>query len=412
MIFLSLGSNLGNRFENIRKAIAGLSVFFDCKITSHIIETEAILPENAPPDWNIPYLNAVIVGDSHCSPFELLSKLKNIERKMGRNTDISDWSPRAIDIDIISYYNQPINSDRLVLPHKEVGRREFLQYLLREVGYPLQNDMLNNTSYRPMNHFVLDPKIVGIVNVTPDSFSDGGQYIDADKAEAQVRKIYAEGAHIVELGPQTTKPGYVEVPPSEEIDRLSGVLERCSDIDCIGVDTYFDDVVKFAIEKHNVKWINDQNAALNHDTIKLIADKNVKLVTMLHGMDMSWISGRIKVLTHFGVPLENIIIDPGIGFGKTKYQNIEMIQNCKRMKEIGCEVLLGHSRKSFMEVFSNFPASHRDIETLAVSSFADDAEVDYIRVHNVQDHMRFFVAKYFMNQDCLIKTTSPLKEVC
>ncbi|GHT93756.1 folate synthesis bifunctional protein [Alphaproteobacteria bacterium] len=412
MVFLSLGSNLGNRLENIRKAIGELSAFFDCKIMSHIIETEAILPENAPLDWNIPYLNAVIVGDSHCSPFELLSKIKNIEKKMGRDLDTPDWSPRVIDVDIISYYNQPINSDRIVLPHKEIEHREFLQYLLREVGYQLSHDMLNNTNYRPLNHFVLDPKIVGIVNVTPDSFSDGGQYMDADKAEAQVRKIYAEGAHIVELGPQTTKPGYIEVPPSEEIDRLSGVLERCGDINCIGVDTYFDDVVRFAIEKHNVRWINDQNAILNQDTIRLIADNNVKLVTMLHGMDISWIPGRIKILMHFGMPIENIIIDPGIGFGKTKYQNIEMIRNCRRIKEIGCEVLLGHSRKSFMEIFSNLPAPQRDIETLAISSLADDAGVDYIRIHNVQDHMRFFVAKYFMNQDCTTKTAHIQKEAC
>ncbi|GHT97176.1 folate synthesis bifunctional protein [Alphaproteobacteria bacterium] len=411
MIFLSLGSNLGNRLKNIMEAIDELSAFFDCKVTSHLIETEAILPENAPSDWNVPYLNAVLVGDSHCSPFELLSKIKNIEKKMGRDIDISDWSPRVIDIDIISYYNQSINSDRVVLPHKEIEHREFLQYLLREVGYPLPSNMLGNTSYKPLNHFVLDPKIVGIVNVTPDSFSDGGQYMDADKAEAQVRKIYAEGAHIIELGPQTTKPGYVEIPPSEEIDRLSGVLERCTDINCIGVDTYFDDVARFAIEKHNVRWINDQNAALNQDTIKLIANNNVKLVTMLHGMDMSWFSERIKVLTHLGMQLKNIIIDPGIGFGKTKYQNIEMIQNCRRIKEMGCEVLLGHSRKSFMEVFSNFPPSQRDVETLAISSFADDAEVEYIRIHNVQDHMRFFVAKYFMNQDC-IKATHILKEAC
>jgi 2-amino-4-hydroxy-6-hydroxymethyldihydropteridine diphosphokinase/dihydropteroate synthase len=410
MVYLSLGSNAGNRFENIRTAIAELSVFFDVGVTSHLLETGAVLPEEAPPDWDIPYLNAVVVGDSNCSPFELLSRIKALEQKMGRDLHAPKWSPRVIDIDILSYYNQSVNSDRIVLPHQEIGNRKFLQYLLLEVGYSLPEDMVNNLNYTPLDHFVLDPKIVGIINVTPDSFSDGGQYLDAAKAEIRARKMYADGAYIVEFGPQTTKPGYQEVSPEEEINRLAEVLERTADINCRGVDSYFASVARYAVERHKIRWINDQKGAFDVATIKLIADNNVKLVTMLHGTDMSWISDRIKVLRHLGMPPENIIIDPGIGFGKTKYQNIKIIQNCYRLKEFGCEVLLGHSRKSFMEFFSNFPASERDIETLAISGFASDNGIDYIRIHNVRDHMRFLVAKSFMHSADSAKQINLRKE--
>ncbi|MDR2794214.1 MAG: dihydropteroate synthase [Holosporaceae bacterium] len=393
MVYLSLGSNIGNRFENIRTAIAELLPFFDCKIMSHLIETEAILPDGALPEWNKPYLNMVIGGDSSCSPFELLSRVKKVEQKIERDLDAPRWSPRTIDIDILSYYSQSVNSEKIVLPHQAIGDRKFLQYLLREVGYFFSEDVINNLDYAPLDHFVLDPKMVGIVNVTPDSFSDGGKYFDVAKAEAHARKIYADGAYIVEFGSQSTRPGYEEVSPEEEIARLSEVLERCGDISCKGVDTYFADVAKYAIEKHKIKWINDQKGTFNAATIKFIADNDVKLVTMLQGTDMSWISERIKVLRHCGMSLGNIIIDPGLGFGKTKYQNIKIIQNCKRLRDFGCEVLVGHSRKSFMELFTNFPASERDVETLAISDFLSDSEVDYIRIHNVRDHMRFLVAK-------------------
>ncbi|MDR3179639.1 MAG: dihydropteroate synthase [Holosporaceae bacterium] len=393
MVYLSLGSNVGNRFENIRTAIAELSAFFDCKTMSHLIETEAILPDGAPPDWNKPYLNVVVVGDSGCSPFELLSHIKKIEQKIGRNMDAPRWSPRVVDIDILSYYGQMINSKKITLPHQAIGERKFLQYLLWEVGYFFPENVINGLNYVPLDHFVLNPKMVGIVNVTPDSFSDGGKYFDPAKAEAHARKIYADGAYVVEFGPQSTKPGYKEVSPKEEIARLSEVFERCSDINCKGVDTYFADVARYAIENHKVKWINDQKGALNAATIRLIADNDVKLVTMLQGTDMSAISERIKILRHGGMSLGNIIIDPGIGFGKTKYQNIKIIQNCRTLRDFGCEVLMGHSRKSFMELFTNFPAPERDVETLAISDFMSNSGVDYIRIHNVRDHMRFLVAK-------------------
>jgi 2-amino-4-hydroxy-6-hydroxymethyldihydropteridine diphosphokinase/dihydropteroate synthase len=235
---------------------------------------------------------------------------------------------------------------------------------------------------------------VGIVNVTPDSFSDGGKFFEAKKAEQHARKLRDEGAAIVELGAQSTRPGYAEISPPEEISRLSEVLERCSDMDQLCVDTYFDDVVRYVVKEHHIRWINDQNSRLNAETIKLVADRNIKLIIMLHGTDISWFQSRIRELEDCGMERNNIILDPGIGFAKTKRENVEIIKNIKRFREIGCEIFLGHSRKSFISAFSTLEAKDRDIETIAVSNFAIDMKVDYLRIHNVKDHMRFFVAKH------------------
>ncbi len=395
IVCLSLGTNLGNRLVNLQNAISELAEFFTIKTTSHIIETNALLPENASEKWNTPFLNMIIAGTTHCNPSELLLKIKKIEKKLGRKPSDKKWSPRIIDIDIVSYYEQEISTDFLTVPHKEIKNRDFLQYLLTEIGYEIpKNIKIDINNYSALNHFVLNPKFIGIVNVTPDSFSDGGYFFEAEKAEQHVRKLYSDGAAIIDIGAQSTKPNYIEISPSEEINRLGKVLERCSDIDGISIDTYFDEVIECFIKKHkNIKWINDQNSKLSPKTIKLIADQNLKLVIMLHGTDFSWFKKRIQELEKLGMRYENIIVDPGIGFEKTKRQNINIIKNIKNLKDINCEILLGHSRKSFISFFSNESAKDRDIETIAASSLAA-AEIDYLRIHNVKDHMRFFVTKH------------------
>lgn len=396
MICLALGSNLGNRFENFRSALAELSKFFDVKTTSHIIETEAILPEGAPPEWNIPYLNMIVAGNSHCPPTELLDKIKTIEAKLGRNLNAEVWSPRIIDIDILFYNDEHINTEKLSIPHRQIKNRDFIQFLLNEIGYEIpQNIKTYSDQYMALNHFVLEPKMVAIVNVTPDSFSDGGNFLAVDRAEAHINDLYNNGAQVIELGAQSTRPGYKEVSASEEISRLSEILERCGYIDCLGLDSYQDDVLKVLMKNYKFKWINDQKSRLSDETLKLIAASGAKFVTMLQHMDVDWFAQRLAYLENLGLNRENIIIDPGIGFGKTRLQNVEITKNLSRIKEFGCDILYGHSRKSFMTLFSSAQASDRDIETIAVSNFVDGI-ADYLRIHNLKDHMKFFVAKRCM----------------
>ena len=98
-------------------------------------------------------------------------------------------------------------------------------------------------------------------------------------------------------------------------------------------------------------------------------------------------------MKNLGLRQENIVIDPGIGFGKTKQENIEILRHIGDLKNFGCKIMVGHSRKSFMEKFSSEKAENRDVETLAASYFLDNQNVDYLRVHNVRDHMRMFCTK-------------------
>jgi 2-amino-4-hydroxy-6-hydroxymethyldihydropteridine diphosphokinase/dihydropteroate synthase len=377
---------------NLRTAISKLSKFFDCKKSSTVIETDAILPPTAPDDWNLPYLNTVIAGNSDSDPFALLDQIKNIEKEMGRTADAPRWSPRIIDIDILYYNDEKIGEERLTVPHREIKNRDFLRHLLKNIGFEISSD----DNYKAINYFTLDPKLVGIVNVTPDSFSDGGNFFDPAAAIHHINDLYRGGACVIELGAQSTRPGYTEIPPSKEIARLDEILEQTKHLNCIGIDTYFDDVVKYVIKKYDLKWINDIKSQLSADSVKLIADSGAKLVVMLRGADIAQLKNLTERMHNLGIKRENTVVDPGIGFGKSKRENAEIIKNISRIKEMGYEVLFAHSRKSFISSFSKAEAADRDAETLAISNFAAEQKSDYLRIHNVRDHMKFFVAKHFL----------------
>lgn len=401
LVYLALGSNIGNRMENLRKAIFELSDIFEVVQMSHVIETDAILLEHSPKSWKMPYLNMVLSGKTKLNPEELLAYIKKTEEKIGRKLDAPRWSPRVIDIDILSYFDAKIQTEHLTIPHKEVKNRDFIQYLLIELGYKIPDcDLSENIEdYKPLNHFVLFPKLVGIVNVTPDSFSDGGCYLDPNKAERRIRQLLIGGVAMIDIGAQSTRPGFLEISPNEEISRLDPVLERCGDIDCLSIDTSADQVVQYVLKKYpNIYCINLQQQNLSNETIKLLADNGKKVVIMLHGTDISVFENKIHHFENCGLTRANIILDPGIGFQKSKIQNIEMIKNLCELRNYGCEIMLAHSRKSFISFFSNKEAQDRDLETIAVSSNAvRNGFTDYLRVHNVKSHMDYFVAEKIMD---------------
>jgi 2-amino-4-hydroxy-6-hydroxymethyldihydropteridine diphosphokinase/dihydropteroate synthase len=108
-----------------------------------------------------------------------------------------------------------------------------------------------------------------------------------------------------------------------------------------------------------------------------------------------WIEKTLHRLLRLGFRKDSIIIDPGIGFGKSPYQSLSLIKSAKQIRNLGCEVMFGHSRKSYISAFHKSPAEMRDLETIAISDYLSQCGVDYLRVHNVKDHQRFFVAKQF-----------------
>ena len=148
-IVLGLGTNLGNRKNNLQKAINELSeIVSDIKIAD-FYESEALLPENAPEEWNIPFINTAIMGNSTLSPHNLLEAIKKIELKLGRKESYERWSPRIIDIDILIYGDKIISSDNLTIPHKELVNRDFfllpLKDLWPEWKYPVKGENYQKT---------------------------------------------------------------------------------------------------------------------------------------------------------------------------------------------------------------------------------------------------------------------------
>ena len=389
MIYLALGSNLGNRFENLRRAVTELKQVFRCEKISHVIETEALLLPGSPESWNIPYLNMMVAGDTDLSPNELLRFIKRTEEKLGRDMQAGRWAPRIIDIDIVMYHDQQMITDQLTLPHIQLENRDFWKYLLEVLGWSTGDPTVNN--YRAMNYFVLDPKIIKITNVTPDSFSDGGKFLNPANALEDIKHSYRNGAAYVELGAQSTHPGYTEVSAKEEIRRLEPVLIDVPKEIPLAIDSYFDEVVNFCLDHANIKVVNDIKFNLSDSTLKQLADKDVKIVTMLYGTDLGCLKKQVDHLKKCG--LKHIIVDPGIGFGKTKFENLTILKNVEEIKSLGCEILIGHSRKSFFSLISNKEAMDRDIETLAVSDIMQNFGVDYLRIHNLEYHIKFFTAK-------------------
>lgn len=412
MIYISIGSNIGNRLSHLQRATELLKKRYlkDLK-SSIILETKAILPNGAPPDWNKPFLNMIVYGSCSSSPEELLKGLKQIECDIGRPQVYEKWAPRVIDLDILLWNDLTLDIPDLKIPHPELVNRPFLLHLMAIVNKTFAFNVQECFS----KSFTLSPKLMGIVNITPDSFSDGGLYYDANLATKQALQLVSDGASIVDLGAQSTRPGASIKTPEEEYERLKPVLDNLSDYMKTGdikvsIDSFWPNVILNVLKHYNIAWVNDQKGDLSSNTLKEVASSGCSVVIMHslsipphkdniipHDIDPidiinNWAEESINRLLDLGFDENSIIIDPGIGFGKSMYQNIQILRSIETLQNFGCKVLVGHSRKSFISSFSIEPASNRDLETVATSAILQN-KVDFLRVHNVRDHMRFFVAQ-------------------
>jgi len=393
-VILGLGSNVGDRAENLRAAISALALHLKNIRESTVLESAALLPENAPIDWDMPYLNMAIAGKTKLSPLEFLSLIKDIEQKLGREK-IGHWSPRNIDIDILAFGDLLVDEPDLIIPHKELLNRDFALKPLRELVPDWKHPAPSNQQPKT--------KIVGIVNVTPDSFSDGGQNFAPEKAIAAVLELIGQGANVVDIGAESTRPNAILISPDEEWSRLAPVLERRAEFDAlISVDTRHAKTVKKAIAA-GVDWINDVSGFGAQEMVEVVKNANCKIVVM-HSLSvpadknivlpdgcdtvaeiMDWAKARIKSLENAGIKRERIIFDIGIGFGKTAAQSHELIKNIAKFKELGVALFVGHSRKSFLGADS---VAEADQKTLEISKFLSVQGVEFLRVHNVQIHKK------------------------
>lgn len=243
--------------------------------------------------------------------------------------------------------------------------------------------------------------VMGILNVTPDSFSDGGKYNNVAAAVAQAKKMVAEGAKIIDVGGESTRPGYERISDENEIARIVPVIQALvAEVPAvISVDTYKANVARAAIEA-GAHIINDiWGAQAEPEIAHVAADLNVPIILM-HNRDNTdyganfWMAAKadleksIAIAKDAGIPDSHIILDPGIGFAKTTAQNIEMMQHLDDLVAMGYPVLLATSRKSMIGNVLKLPVEERLEGTGATVVYGIEKGCHMIRVHDVKEMAR------------------------
>jgi dihydropteroate synthase len=246
--------------------------------------------------------------------------------------------------------------------------------------------------------------VMGILNVTPDSFSDGGAYLDARKAIAQGLQLAAQGAAILDVGAESSRPGAEPVSPSEQIKRVVPVIEALTpQVNVpISIDTYDPEVAHAALQA-GASMINDITALVDNRMAELVARHRVPVILMhMQGMPqtmqnkpsyanvvdevLDFLTDRAEKAEHFGIAHNHIIIDPGIGFGKTLEHNLELLRHTKKMVKTGYRVLVGTSRKGMLgQLTGKTNPAQRGYGTAATVAHCVAQGVSIVRVHDVED---------------------------
>lgn len=244
--------------------------------------------------------------------------------------------------------------------------------------------------------------LMGIVNVTPDSFSDGGCFSDTDTAIAHGRQLVSDGADIIDVGGQSTRPGSTRLGPADELKRILRVITRLvSSIDVpVSVDTYHSEVARGALEA-GAEIVNDVSGLrADPNMVKIVAKARVPVVIM-HSIwppetmqdsptyvdvvedVIGFLDAQSRLAMAHGVSREQIVVDPGIGFGKTLQHNLELLRAIPQLTSLGFPVLIGPSRKRFLGDLTGRPVTEREAGTHAACALAAASGANMIRVHDV-----------------------------
>ncbi len=245
------------------------------------------------------------------------------------------------------------------------------------------------------------PHVMGIVNVTPDSFSDGGKYTSIDLAVAHGLKLIAEGADILDIGGESTRPGAAPVSLDEELRRVIPVIEALSAVSTVplSIDTYKPEVMRQSIAA-GIDIVNDVRALQEDHAVKIVANSNVGVCLMhMQGMPQTmqvapsyqdvvaevkqFLLERMQVVMSAGIAQERIVLDPGFGFGKTTEHNIALIQHLGEIGELG-PLLVGLSRKSVLGKIAGGDELQRLHAGLAASVISAMKGAKILRVHDVK----------------------------
>ncbi|KAL2905346.1 Folate synthesis bifunctional protein mitochondrial [Bienertia sinuspersici] len=447
-VVIALGSNVGDRLDNFDQALL-LMKQLGINITRHgcLYETDPAYVTDQPK-----FLNSAVRGFTKLGPLELLGMLKKIEKDMGRTNGIR-YGPRPIDLDILFYGKFRVSSENLTVPHERIWERPFVMApLIDVISSDIENDtvaawhslskfsgglfaawdklggdaIIGKDGMRrvlPVGNRLWDwsrkTSVMGILNLTPDSFSDGGRFQSVENAVSQVRHMITDGADIIDLGAQSTRPKAIRVSAEEELERLVPVLEAVKGMveeegRILSVDTFNSKVASEAIKK-GAHIVNDVSGGkLDPEMFNVVADLRVPYIAMhMRGDPISMqnannliyddvckqvaleLNSRVADAELSGIPAWRMVIDPGIGFSKNTKQNLEIIIGLKNIRqEIAKKsfaaahgpLLIGPSRKRFLGEICNRPvATDRDLATVASITAGVLAGANIVRVHNVRD---------------------------
>ncbi len=445
MVILGLGCNLGDRLYQLRQAFELITTIdaISVKKISPIYESNALLPSNATVQWALPYYNCALRCETDLEPLALLAELKAIELQIGRKP-AERWAPRLIDIDILAWDNLVYDNAQLKIPHPGLLERPFALWPLADVApswqYPVSSQQQGQyadcliakwgsrfSKQAPLNTYQIlprltGPQIVGILNLSANSFSKDG-LVDERQVEQRVLAMINEGAEIIDVGAVATNPFANDSALRNEWQRLQPMLDvvlatkerRQADIK-ISVDTFSPNVIR-QLQHYPIDWINDQTGLVQPEMVDLLLDTEADVVVMHHlaipedrnqsipydqdvvAVVASWCQQRIEQLLTLGFSQQRLIIDPGIGFGKQAFQSLALLQQAKVFTTLGVRSLFGYSRKSFLSLFTSQIAADRSHETVAVTAGLASQGIDYLRVHDVAANRRALNIALVMEKD-------------
>jgi dihydropteroate synthase len=241
---------------------------------------------------------------------------------------------------------------------------------------------------------------MGVVNVTPDSFSDGGRFLDPAAAIDHARQLAKDGADIIDIGGESTRPGAAAVPEEEELRRILPVLEKISDL-CVSVDTRRPGVMREVL-KAGASMINDVDALSAQGARETVAAADCAVCLMhkkgepatmqrdphyddLLGEVKLFLKQRIEEAKAAGIAAERIVVDPGFGFGKTAQHNLELLRRFREFEDLGVPLLAGLSRKSTLGKITGRALDERLAGSLAMALLALQGGATILRVHDVKE---------------------------